>query len=68
MILNHAAVDTAVQRKLWPNFMDKHYTTIITQKEDIKNKDCTNNLLIFTDGSKTIKETQDMESHFVMIH
>ena len=48
--------------------MDKNYITIIAQREDINIKDCTNNLLIFTDGSKMIKETHDMESHLAMIH
>ena len=35
--------------------MDKNYTTTIDQREDIEIKDCTNNLLIFTDGSKNDK-------------
>ena len=35
--------------------MDKKYTTIISDRKDISIKDCTNNLLIFTDGSKDDK-------------
>ena len=35
--------------------MDKSYTTKIDHRDDIKIKDCTNNLLIFTDGSKNDK-------------
>ena len=33
------------------SIIDKKYTTIINKREDILFKDCTNNLLIFTDGS-----------------
>ena len=37
------------------SIIDKKYTTIINKREDILIKDCTNNLLIFTDGSKDDK-------------
>ena len=37
------------------SIIDKNYTTTINERKDIYIKDCTTNLLIFTDGSKDDK-------------